>query len=64
MWINADRAVVYNRFTSTKVPYSLHDNIQCECRKTYGPPTTVTGLLSLCKQTYTGTATALTAGTH
>jgi len=64
MWVNADRAVVYNRFTSTKVPFSLLDNIQCESRKTYGPPFTVTGLLPLCTQMYTGTATALTAGTH
>jgi len=47
-----------------KVPVILHDNLQRESHKPYGPPTSVTLLQPLCKQTNTGTSTALTAETH
>jgi len=46
------------------VPAILHDNLQRESHKTYEPPTSVTRLQLLRKQTNTGTSTALTAKTH
>jgi hypothetical protein len=47
-----------------KVPVVLHDNLQREYHQHYGPPTSVTWLHLLRKQTNTGTSTALTAETH
>jgi hypothetical protein len=46
-----------------KFPVSLHDNLQRESHKLYGPPTTITWLQLPRKQTNTGTSTALTAET-
>jgi hypothetical protein len=46
------------------VPVILYDNFQCESHKHYVPPTIVTWLQLLRKQTNTGTSTALTAETR
>ena len=45
-------------------PYHFFGNLQHESQKCYGPPTTVTCLLLLRKQTNTGTSTAVIAKTH
>jgi hypothetical protein len=42
----------------------MHDNLQSVSHKPYAPATAVTWLLLLCKQTNTGTSTALTAQKH
>jgi hypothetical protein len=47
-----------------QIPCLLHDYLQCESHETYGPPTAVTWLQQLCKQTNTATPTTLTAETH
>ena len=46
-----------------KVPVILYNNLQCESHKPYVPPTIVTWLQLLRKQTNTGTTTALNAET-
>jgi hypothetical protein len=45
-------------------PVILHDSLQREFQKTYAPPTTVTWLQLLRKQTNTGTPNTLTADTY
>ena len=47
-----------------KVPVILYDNLQRESHTPHAPPTTVTWLQLLRKQTNTGTTTALTAETR
>jgi len=46
------------------VPAILHENLQREAHKSYGPPASVTWLQLLRKQTNTDTSTALNAETH
>jgi len=47
-----------------KVPVILHNKFHRECHNTYGPPTSVTWLQLLCKQTNIGTSNSLTTETH
>jgi len=47
-----------------KVPVILHDNLQRQSHKPYCPPTSVTWLQLLHKQTNARTSTALSAATH
>jgi hypothetical protein len=46
-----------------KVPVIMHDNLQGQSHKTYSPPTSVTWLVLLRKQSNTGNSTALIAET-
>ena len=67
MWTNmtlALQCLVYNRITPTKSPVILHDNLQRESHKPYDPPTLVTWLHLLRKQTKTGTSAALNMQKH
>jgi hypothetical protein len=47
-----------------KVSVILHDSLQRESDKPYGPPTSVTWLQLLRKQANTGTSAAVTTETH
>jgi len=56
--------ITYSSITPSKSPVILHDNLQRDYHKPYGPPTSVIWLHQQSTNTNTGTSTASTTGTH